>query len=314
MKVSFIQPFEKTSPHNGYGYARQMCEKTLEELGHEVVYLDPTADVEINFIQPEHAQWSGCDYRIMYTPWESTEFPDGWIKSFNEVDEVWTPSPVIAQWMQDAGVKRPVHVYQHGVDTIWSPQRRPDHGTFEVLHVGMEALRKGAQEAIDGCMAELWDKDARLTMKAIIRQYNVHDTKNLRLIKNKLGIDELVNLFHDSSMLISPSWGEGFGLPQLQAMATGMPVLITKGWAPYQYLLPDEFLIESTLTDSPETWRHHHPGKMFKPDQDDLNSKLRNIFENRAKYNALSYEISQQVAIDYSWHKVTSEAFAHLSS
>lgn len=288
-----------------------MCEKTLEELGHEVVYLDPTADVEINFIQPEHARWSGCDYRIMYTPWESTVFPDGWIDSFNEVDEVWTPSPVVAEWMVDAGVKRPVYVYQHGVDTAWSPQLRSPEGTFEVLHVGMEALRKGANEAIRACMSEIWHEDARLTMKGIVKQFNFHNTSTMRLLAKKVSLEELVALFHASDLLLSPSWGEGFGLPQLQAMATGMPVLITKGWAPYQHLLPEEFLIESTMVDSP--WPIQHPGQMFKPDEDDLKEKLRHIFENRSKYNDIAYGIALDVADEYSWEKVTRDAFAHLA-
>src|SRR5690242_19902434 len=110
MRISLNQPYIRVQDNNGYGYAAKMCRESLRALGHTVKWRDKNADVEINFIQPEQWHWTG-PYRIGYVPWESTKFRDGWIDDFNSVDEMWTPSPIIAEFMVNEGVKVPVRVY-----------------------------------------------------------------------------------------------------------------------------------------------------------------------------------------------------------
>jgi hypothetical protein len=327
MRVSFNQ---STSPNikntNGYGYAGNMCKKSLEALGHEVNWRDSTADIEMNFIQPEKWHWSG-PYRIGYVPWESTGFPEGWIERFNnDCDELWTPSPVIAQWMMDAGVTKPVKVYQHGVESLWSPKKRSLSGRFQVFHHGGEALRKGANLAMAAQQRVLWEEYACINFKRSVARFNVSGSHRMNFIPGNLPIDELVALYHRMNLMVYPSWGEGFGLTPLQAMATGMPVLITRGWAPYEYLLEDYQLIDSELVqtsmnDFPEfngfvTDEHlqstMHPGKMFKPDFDDLCDKLRYQYENRHELAEKAFELAPVVHSDYDWVALTESAFSHL--
>lgn len=311
MRVSFNQTTsDNVKANNGYGYAAAMCKQSLRDLGHEVNWRDDTADVEINFIQPDKWHWSGVDYRIGYLPWESTELHEGWLDEMNEVDEVWTPSPLIAEWFVDAGVTRPVKIYEHGVEPLWSPVKRRTDDRFHVLHHGAEALRKGGNETIRAFMSTLWEEDATLVMKMALQDFAVHDTKHIKINKVKLPIDELVALYHESHLFCYPSWGEGFGLTPLQAMATGMPVLITGAWAPYARFLGEQNNIKSTLVDSP--WQHHHPGKMFQPDEDDLRDKLRWHFDNRENEAEVAYALAEVVAKEYDWKRLTEQAFAHL--
>lgn len=314
LKVSFNQPYEKVKDKNGFGYAAKMCKESLETLGHEWQWRWPEADVEINFIQPQHWHWTGVDYRIGYVPWESTEFPEFWIKEFNEVDEMWTPSHVVADWMRAEGVRKPIYVYEHGVDDIWrgTKRERPSQGRLQILHHGAEALRKGGNEAIQAMMHTLWDKDAQLVMKMILQNFNLHDTDHLRVLKTIVPIEELVKIYQDCHMMLYPSWGEGFGLVPIQAMATGMPVLITKGWAPYERFLSDDNLISSELTVSP--WQVQHPGKMFRPDQEDMEAKLLNMYENYERYAEQAWEIAPKVIAEYNWIDLTRAAFSHLET
>lgn len=312
MKISFNQTNSaNVRDNNGYGYAAKMCKDSLVELGHEVSWRDPSADVEINFIQPEHWHWTG-PYRIAYLPWESTGFRDGWVDSLNECDEVWTPSPVIAQWMVDAGVKKAPHIYQHGVEPVWSPKLRvvEPGQRWRVLHHGAEALRKGGNDAIKAFLATLNDEPATLVLKMLMNQWAVHDTDHIHLLGKKVPLDELIEIYHGVHAMVYPSYGEGFGLAPLQALATGMPALITRGWAPYEYLLPDELLIDSHLIESP--WQGHHPGKVFQPHQDDLQDKLKSMYENQQKLAEWAFENAPVVHKDYNWKDLTEKAFAHL--
>lgn len=311
MRVSFNQAQSpRVKDTNGYGYAAKLCKDSLRELGHEVTWRDETADIEMNFIQPDHWYWTG-PYRIGYVPWESTGFHPGWIdKMNNDCDELWTPSPVIAQWMLDAGVKKNVHVYEHGVESVWTPtQREPGEG-INVLHHGAEALRKGGHETIGAFMEVLRGTGSVLHLKMLLKNFDILETANIKVHNQKVPIEDLVRLYHDCDLFVYPSWGEGFGLTPLQAMATGMPVLITKGWAPYEYLLPPEMLVETTLVDSP--WPEVHPGKMFKPHMDDLRDKLRCLYRDRTEWSEFSYIHSDAVRRDYDWIRLTEQAFAHL--
>lgn len=310
MKISFNQiasPNVKNT--NGYGYAAQMCKESLSELGHTVGWRDPSADVEINFIQPEHWHWTG-PYRIAYLPWESTGMPDGWVDSLNEVDEVWTPSPVVAQWFVDAGVKKEVRVYEHGVDDVWEIYDRPRGGRYRLLHHGAEALRKGGFETVNAFLSTLAQEPATLVMKMQLKNFFLDGSDHLEIHKDALKIEQLVALYHSCDAFVYPSWGEGFGLTPLQAMATGMPAIVTKGWAPYERLIPEHSLIKSELVESP--WQDYHPGKMFKPDEDDLQDKLRFHYENSDMLLDDAMKLAEQVHYEYNWKSLTEQAFAHL--
>lgn len=311
VKVSFNQPYENVRDTNGYGYAAKMCKQSLVELGHQIAWRDATADVEINFIQPDHWHWTG-PYRIAYLPWESTKLREHWVPMLNEVDEVWTPSPVIADWMAADGVTKEIKVYQHGVEPAWyaNAHQRDTTGTFEIMHHGAEALRKGGNDTIAAFIDTLWEEDARLTLKLLLQRFNIHDTKHIRVMKTKIPFEELVALYESVHLLCYPSYGEGFGLAPLQAMATGMPVLISKGWAPYEYLLPEESLIETHLIDSP--WPDHHPGQVLQPNLTELREKLVWHYENRDQAAKVAFEIVDQVIADYNWLELTEKAFKHL--
>lgn len=312
MRVSFNQTSSaNVKDTNGFGYAAKMCKSSLVQLGHEVAWRDPTADIEINFIQPENWHWTG-PYRIAYLPWESTALRPGWVDALNNVDEVWTPSPVIGQWMVDEGVTKDVKIYQHGVEPVWSPLlRKWDTGRFKVLHHGAEALRKGGNETIQAFQNTLWNEPATLVMKMLLNQFNVHDTDHIIIKGKKVPLDELVGIYHDCHIMAYPSYGEGFGLTPLQAMATGMPVLVTRGWAPYEYLLPEEMLIDSHLIDTP--WPAQHPGQVLQPSQEDFEDKLQNMYHNHEKWFRFAYDLAPRVHEDYDWIDLTRKAFAHLS-
>lgn len=311
MRVSFNQ---MSSPnikeYNGFGYAAKMCKDSLATLGHEVNWRDNTADVEINFIQPQHWYWSGEPYRIGYVPWESTTLPDGWVEKMNEVDEVWTPSPIVAEWFRKAGVTKDVKVYEHGVDALWTPKHREATGRFRTFHHGAEGLRKGGEQALAAHQQVLWEEYATIVFKMVISQFAIKNSHRMELHPGKYTVDALVDLYHSCDLMVYPSWGEGFGLTPLQAMATGMPVLITQGWAPYENLLQDHNLIKSELMDSP--WQEVHPGKMFKPDFKDLLEKLRFHWENRKQMADEAFELAPKVHENYNWVDLTERAFAHL--
>jgi glycosyltransferase involved in cell wall biosynthesis len=289
-----------------------------------VPFNDPDCPVQIYFSQPEWYDFHPNQYKIGYTPWESTGLPENWVEDMQQCDEVWTASPLIAKWFKEAGVSRDVHVYEHGVDKVWTPKRRRPSGPIRFLHMGEPAPRKGGELALQAFRAAFGDStDVQLTIKA--HAYNTLRVKdrmgsiiglphevynNVKLVVSELTTEALVGFVQQHDVLVYPSYGEGFGLIPIQAMATGMPTICTEAWAPYaNYLIP-ELRLSSMLGDSP--WPVMHPGKVFFPNFDHLVDIYKYTFDNFTELSAKAYRMAYYVGQDYDWDTKTREAFKHI--
>jgi hypothetical protein len=330
LKISFntiLMPHE-INKMDGYGYATDRVLASLEALGYEVTINDPTADVGFVFNQPQHARYHGNQYRILYHPWESTRLIEknthlnpslnpslkgkNWQGVMNAVDEVWTPSPLVASWYHEyAGVTTPVYVYEHGVDRIWTPRFREREDKLSFLHVGGEAVRKGLTETLKGFRRAFpGQDDVELTLKIISKSWKVPKFFRVVVYNDRYKIEELVDMYHRNHVYVYPSWGEGFGLTPLQAMATGMPTMTSKVWAPYANFLDPNLALGGTLVNSP--WPAIHPGKMIKPDVDEIIDKYRYCYENYDSLRDYAMSITPSVAAHYDWNTLTAAAFGAL--
>lgn len=324
MEISFITNIGNLTLANGYGVAGFNVVTSLQRLGHTVPFASETAPVEIAFCQPDYSDWSNPDaYHIQYTPWESDEVPEEWIEAFNEnCDEVWTPSPLVAQWYKDAGIVKPIFVYEHGIDHMWARKRRQRDGVLKFLHMGEPAPRKGGQMAMEAFRAVFGDRtDVSLTIKAWnrsdIRVYSKRGKSilgsphrlynNVETVYDELEPEALVRMVHEHDVLIYPGWGEGFGLIPLQALATGMPTICTEAWAPYKRFLDPKLSLGSRLVNSP--WPQVHTGRMFEPSKEDLHFALKEVEENFDYHAGKAYKNSFGVHAEYDWDNLTEAAF-----
>jgi glycosyltransferase involved in cell wall biosynthesis len=311
MKISYGTRIGNINDTNGYGYATVNMLRSLARLGYEVNTNDPTADVEIWFDQPHRWDFSSGPYRIGYHPWESTKMDPEWVEDMNQCDEIWTPSPIIADWYKRyTGIKPPVYVYEHGVDPIWRPEDRTVDGTFKFLHSGAESLRKGGSETMAALRSAFpKNEDVSLTMKVISDGWNLPSFGRVNVIYRTLSLQDLIQLYHDHHVYVYPSWGEGFGLTPLQAMATGMPTITVPAWAPYATFLDPNLCVDSELVDSP--WSLH-PGKMLRPDFDSLVDAMRYSYHNYDEVVKRSQDIVPSLLNRYNWDNLTQTAFENL--
>lgn len=311
IKISHGTQFEKMSNVNGYGYATEGMLASLSRLGYEVNQNDPTADVEIWFDQPHHWKFSKGVYKIGYHPWESTQLREGWADVMNECDEIWTPSPLIADWYRRyAGITRPIYVYEHGVDKVWTPKKRQVEDKVKFLHVGLEALRKGGEDVMRAFRTAFeYDAPVEMNMKLISEGWNIPKIGRANIINRTLSLKDLIGLYHNTHVFVYPSWGEGFGLNPLQALSTGMPTITVPAWAPYSEFLDPRLSVSATLSRTPWEHRDVHPGLMFKPNFDELVDRMRYAAEN---FETLHLEHLAQVdalQARYDWDTLTKNTF-----
>lgn len=316
MRISFNTPIvpELLNKSNGYGYATDRMLASLKNLGYEVTVNDPTAEVGICFNQPQHWKFYGNQYKIGYHPWESTRLMDGWADIMNKVDEVWTPSHTIAEWYRKfAGITVPVFVYEHGVDDVWTPTVRKNEGKFKFLHVGGEAARKGARDTMGAFLKAFpRNSDVELNMKIISKGWSIGRINRINIINEKMSLTDLIQMYHDNHVYVYPSYGEGFGLTPLQAMATGMPTITVPGWAPYKEFLDERLSVGSSFTKSP--WPKLHPGNMLKPSQDDIVDAMRFAHENYDEVREFATDGIHLLKEYYNWNNLTDEVFKALES
>jgi glycosyltransferase involved in cell wall biosynthesis len=252
-------------------------------------------------------------YTIMYHPWESTEVHEGWFDAMNRCDEVWSPSPLIAKWYKDfVGITKPIYVFEHGVDKIWEPVERKFETPFKFLHVGGEAARKGVKEAMQARRIVFGAEPAEITIKVMTSNWPMIWQPNVNVINSRQSIEELIKMFHDHHAYVYPSYGEGFGLTPLQALATGMPVITVADWAPYAKFLDPELIIGSKMIKSP--WPRIHPGNMLEPDMGDLQSAMLKVRNNYDYYVERALARVPEIQSHYDWDRLTEEAFSDLSN
>lgn len=317
MKTSFFINPGDLHTNGGYGLAGYNIVTSMQKIGLTVPFDDSTAPVQLNFSFPSVFADSlrPNQYSIWLAVWESTLLQSDWHDIIPEVDEIWTCSPWVKNIIEENGydVKQ---IYPHGIDPMWLPKRRNRGNVLRFLHDGEPAPRKGGQLAFDAFKAAFGtNNDVQLIIKSkghsTIRErrngiYMGEPSGNVKVITQTMDLPDLVGLYHASHVMVCPSYGEGFGFPALQGLATGMPTICTKEWAHYADHLGDLGL-KSTYGDSP--WPEMHPGKVCFPDFDDLVDKYRYVYDNYDRLAGESYRRAHVIHGEYDWLTLTEKAF-----
>jgi glycosyltransferase involved in cell wall biosynthesis len=115
-----------------------------------------------------------------------------------------------------------VRVVPNGVEPVFVPEGRAEEGDY-VLAVGTLEPRKNLARAVEA--AQLAGVELRVVGAAGWGAVEVPGWRG------RVDDEELAALYRGARCLVFPSLYEGFGLPVLEAMACGTPVVTTKGGA-----------------------------------------------------------------------------------
>ncbi|MFP6654875.1 MAG: glycosyltransferase family 4 protein [Myxococcota bacterium] len=212
------------------------------------------------------------------------------------LDCVLTSSEASArQIVQDFGVQpEKIRNVRNGLDTeLFSPNPQTERRRNELLCVGRSAdPNKGIRTLIE-CLAHLPD---HLTLTLVdddtpenqvhrwAREAGVED--RLRLT-GRVDVEKLVELYRRAAVVVVPSRYEGFGLPAVEAMACGTPVVATRAGA-----LPE--VIELT-----------RGGRLTERDDPDaLAQTILDVLEDTAGYARMAKEGRERVVERFSWPRI----------
>jgi glycosyltransferase involved in cell wall biosynthesis len=146
---------------------------------------------------------------------------------------VLTVSRAIADSLVGRGVDADkIHVTPNGLTRLPEPAGTPLGGEPFILVVGTLEPRKGHKVLINALAAA-----GLAGVRLVFAGPTAGRADELKRLAQHLGIGErlrilgrvddalLAGLYRDATLLCMPSFGEGFGLPVLEAMAAGLPVV-----------------------------------------------------------------------------------------
>lgn len=313
LKVQIVAPLLAI---DGYGYAAENMTLALKKIGIDVSFfaqdwaidkfskkelldlrikdkakLDRKVPTVIFHLPPTLAAYQDFKYKIAFTMFETSKVPEGWVNCLNTLcDLVVVPSEFCKRTFIGSGVRKHIEVVPLGIDlNNYAEIKRPDREPFTFLTLANMDERKNFRLALSAFYDQFkGDTSVRLIIKTRKGSpVKFVPCRNIEIIEDDYTAEQMRDLYAKADCFIYPSRGEGFGLPPREAMATGLPVILTRwsalediAYERFAYPLTEYKLIPATYPKSSILGLEPDLGKWADPLKGELMAKMRHVREN----------------------------------
>ncbi len=282
--------------------------------------------------EPKGSKW------FIIQPWEFSTLRTDFVSIFQNADEVWTPSNYSRNSFINSGIEFDhAQVIPNGCDPeLWSPMgKRFKFNTdkkLKFLFVGGTIYRKGIDTLLQAYVRSFTGSD---NVSLIIKDMGGDSFYAGQTAKDQIDIiqksenapeiiyiddyfteEQMVELYKACDVFVCPYRGEGFSLPTLEAMASGLPVIVTKGGS------TDDFVDESIgwLISSEKKSIGREIGGLpltgeaylLEPNQDELVETLKNIYGDPSQIFSKGLLASLRARTEWTWKKATVKLLSRL--
>jgi glycosyltransferase involved in cell wall biosynthesis len=137
----------------------------------------------------------------------------------------------------------------------------------------------------------------------------------VELIDDELSEEQVPKLYRSCDALVHPYRGEGFGLPIAEAMASGLPVIVT-GYGACLDFCDDDNALFVPATEAPIEMSDMGPSQIgywwVEPDADALGRILRRVVDDPAVLDGLGAAGRKRIVSNYTWDAAAAVASERL--
>jgi glycosyltransferase involved in cell wall biosynthesis len=150
-----------------------------------------------------------------------------------------------------------------------------------------------------------------------IRAIMMHpNTPEIVYLDQELSYESMPGLYSACNCLVHPYRGEGFGLPVLEGMASGLPVVVTAGGATddfatdqYSYRIPSK---RESIGDNLDGIALAGTGWLLEPDVEALAARMRWVFEHQNEARQMGERGGEYARKEWNWEKAAQIAAQRL--
>jgi autotransporter strand-loop-strand O-heptosyltransferase len=277
--------------------------------------------------------------KIAYNVWETTLQPQHFFNKLKEFDQVWVPS----KWQRDCTIAQGIPEYKvkvvpEGVDVekykpINNSIERKNNRPFQFLLVGRWDYRKSTKEIIDTFVNEFSEdenvelllsvdnpfaSDGMSSTEERLKKFGISH-KGIKIV-NHLSSEQYVDMLRNTDVFVSCARGEGWNLPLIEAMASGIPSIYSNWGGQLEFAegkgIPVDIISEvpasSNNGERYYSWSSKAPGNFVEPNFDVLSKKMRDVFENYEMYKILALVDSKKIREIFTWENASKIASTYI--
>ncbi|MGE6610557.1 glycosyltransferase [Peribacillus sp. NPDC076916] len=276
--------------------------------------------------------------RIGITIFETDRIPMSWVNLCNSMDEIWVPTQFNYRTFTESGVDpSKIKVIHYPIDhtkydQIFPPYPFPPQvKSFRFLYTIAFDFRKGLDLLIPSFCEEFSnEEDVSLILKIYVPSWNQEkeylkvissyipikeNNPHIHFIIEKMPQDTLLSLYSSCSCYVSTERACGWGMPQMEMMAMGKPV-ISINWGGItefmnnsnSFLIQPEPELEPVHNElqktRPEFYLGHKWAKVLKQN---VKKVMREAFENHIKREEVSTKAKQDMKNKFSFQNISSQ-------
>jgi hypothetical protein len=259
-------------------------------------------------------------YKVGYTMLEVDGLPAEWVRQANRMDEIWVPSNFNKKTFSDSGVSRPIFVMPLGVDpdyfnpAIKSFRPSARYCFLSVFEWGErkapELLFRAFTEEFDAAedamlLCEIQNRDGRVSIHEEIARMRLREgSAPITLLLNKsVPRHQMGCLYRSADCFVTPTRGEGFGLPIIEAMACGLPVIATN-WGAHTDFFDEGVgypIKVKGLIPAKAKCPYYEGFRWAEPDIDHLRLLMRHVYQNQDEAREKGLRASERAIGRFSW-------------
>jgi len=261
---------------------------------------------------PEYFGQITNDIRIGYTMVENTQVGKKWIETCNSMNAIFVPSQFLVDVFRGSGLTKPIHVVRQGINPKLYPYvKRERKEKFIFGMCGWMDQRKNWIETVQAFTSEFeWHEPVELWIKNTNNTFGFEEAVDSRVkIVDRLdGFSGLLNYYTQLDCLVYPSRAEGSGMPPKEAMATGLPVIITNHSGLAEISKPEySYFLTPVAVDLEDYRGENQPGYQARIDVQELMYYMRYVYENWDKAMEKGYEASKWMHREWTYNQCAQE-------